>query len=60
RVLQREPNRLRPTLGALQAAEKSGDAAKAKAHAAKAVELTADADAPRPEVLRARQVASRG
>lgn len=60
-VLRKEPNRLRATLGAAQAAERSGDQARARAHYAKVVELTQQADAPlRPEVLHARRVASRG
>jgi tetratricopeptide (TPR) repeat protein len=57
-VLQKEPNRLRATLGAAQAAERAGNKAKAQAHYAKVVELTEAADAPaRPEVLHARRVA---
>lgn len=59
-VLVKEPNRLRATLGAAQAAERSGNPAKARVHYTKVVELTQQADTPlRPEVLHARQVAGR-
>lgn len=60
-VLRKEPNRLRATLGAAQAAEKSGDMERARAHYRKVVELTTEGDAPaRPALQHARQVASRG
>ncbi len=59
-VLKREPNRLRATIGAAQAAEKLGDQGKARAHYTKVIELTESADSARPEVLHARRVAGRG
>jgi len=59
-ALTREPNRLRSTLGAAQAAERAGDAAKARAYNSKVAELTDAADAPRPEVVQARRAAGRG
>ena len=49
----REPNRLRGYAGAAAAAEAAGDRAKARAHSAKLVELTRNADTPLPEVARA-------
>jgi len=59
-VLQREPNRLRATLGAARSAERLGDAAKVRSHYAKVLELTESADIARPEVLHARKVLGRG
>jgi hypothetical protein len=59
-VLQREPNRLRATLGAARSAERLGDAAKARSHYTKVLELTESADSVRPEVLHARKVLGRG
>jgi len=59
-VLQREPNRLRATLGAARSAERLGDAAKARSHYTKVLELTESADSARPEVLHARKVLGRG
>ena len=53
-TLRKEPNRLGATLGAAKAAEKSGDAAKARKHYAAAVALTTDANPVRPEVAQAR------
>ncbi|WP_342133279.1 tetratricopeptide repeat protein [Hydrogenophaga sp. OTU3427] len=59
-VLVKEPNRLRATLGAAQAAERSGNTTQARIHYAKVVELTQQADMPlRPEMMHARQMASR-
>jgi hypothetical protein len=59
-VLVKEPNRLRATLGAAQAAERSGKAAQARTYYTKVVELTQQADTPlRPEMLHARQIVSR-
>jgi Tfp pilus assembly protein PilF len=55
-TLTKEPNRLGATVGAARAAEKSGDAAKARQYYAKAVALTEGADASRPEVAEARAV----
>ncbi|CAN7588245.1 hypothetical protein LJR175_004339 [Variovorax sp. LjRoot175] len=59
-VLKREPNRLRATLGAARSAERLGDAAKARSHYTKVLELTETADSPRPEVIHARKVLGRG
>jgi hypothetical protein len=53
-TLAKEPNRLGATVGAAKAAEKSGDAAKARQYYTKAVALTEGADASRPEVAEAR------
>jgi hypothetical protein len=53
-TLGKEPNRLGATVGAAKAAEKSGDAAKARQYYAKVVALTEGADAGRPEVAEAR------
>ncbi len=47
---QREPNRLRSYNGAARAAEASGEATKAKLFYAKLIDLTKNADSPRPEV----------
>src|SRR5262249_22313766 len=53
-TLNKEPHRLGATLGAAKAAEKLGDAAKARAHYAAAVTLAADADPIRSEIAAAR------
>jgi tetratricopeptide (TPR) repeat protein len=53
-TLKKEPHRLGATIGAAQAAEKAGDAAKARQHYAAVVELAAEADPIRPEVAQAR------
>jgi tetratricopeptide (TPR) repeat protein len=53
-TLKKEPNRLGAELGAAAAAEKSGDAGKARAHYAAAVALTANADPVRPQIAQAR------
>ncbi len=50
----REPNRLRSAAGAAAAAESAGERDKARQHHARVVELTRDADTPRPEIARAR------
>jgi tetratricopeptide (TPR) repeat protein len=50
----REPNRLRGYAGAAAAAEAAGLRDKARAHYAKLVELTREADTPLPEVARAK------
>lgn len=50
----REPNRLRGYAGAAAAADAAGERDKARAHYAKLVELTRDADTPLPEVARAK------
>lgn len=53
-TLKKEPNRLGATLGAAQAAEKAGDAAKARLYYGKVVDLVAGADAVRPSLTAAR------
>jgi tetratricopeptide (TPR) repeat protein len=53
-TLRKEPNRLGATIGAARAADKAGDAAKARQHYAAAVALTENADLARPEVAEAR------
>jgi Tfp pilus assembly protein PilF len=53
-TLKKEPNRLGATLGAAAAAEKSGDAEKARAHYAAAIALTENADPVRPQIAQAR------
>jgi tetratricopeptide (TPR) repeat protein len=53
-TMKKEPNRLGATLGAGAAAEKSGDAAKAKQYYAAAVALTENADPVRPQIAQAR------
>jgi hypothetical protein len=55
-TLAREPGRYRVVLGAAQAAERAGDAARAKVHYAELARLGANADAPRPELAHARKV----
>jgi tetratricopeptide (TPR) repeat protein len=50
----REPNRLRGYAGAAAAADAAGERDKARAHYAKLVELTRDADTTLPEVARAK------
>ncbi len=53
-TLAKEPNRLGATIGAAQAAEKLGDAEKARRHYAKALELAAGGDASRADLAQAR------
>jgi tetratricopeptide (TPR) repeat protein len=53
-TLKKEPNRLGATLGAGAAAEKLGDAAKAREHYAAAVALTENADPVSPPIAQAR------
>ena len=55
-VLTREPNRYRAVAGAMQAAERAGDAKKAQAFAERVVDQTSAADSPRPEIAQARRV----
>jgi hypothetical protein len=50
----REPNRLRGFAGAATAAEAAGERDKARAHYAKLVELTREADTVLPEIARAK------
>ena len=52
-TLKKEPHRLGATLGAAKAAEKAGDAAKARQHYM-AVALAESADPVRPEIADAR------
>jgi len=56
-VLAKEPNRYRALAGALQAAERAGNSAKARRLAAQMLEQTAAADSPRPEIDAARRLA---
>ena len=53
-TLKKEPHRLGATVGAAKAAEKAGDAAKAKQHYAEAVALGEASDPVRPEIAAAR------
>jgi tetratricopeptide (TPR) repeat protein len=53
-TLEKEPNRLGATIGAAKAAEKAGDAGKARQYYAKAVALTRNADPVRPDLAAAR------
>ena len=53
-TLTKEPNRLVATLGAAQAAEKAGDAAKARQYYAAIIALAENADPVRPEIAAAR------
>jgi tetratricopeptide (TPR) repeat protein len=53
-TLQKEPHRLGAELGAAAAADKAGDAAKARAHYTAAVALTPNADPVRPQIAQAR------
>ena len=55
-VLVREPNRYRAFAGAMLAAERAGDAKKARFFAERVIEQTAAADSPRPEMAQARRV----
>jgi Tfp pilus assembly protein PilF len=55
-VLVKEPNRYRALAGAMQAAERAGDAKKAAAFAERVVAQTAAADSARPEIAQARRV----
>jgi hypothetical protein len=58
-VLTKEPNRYRAFAGAMQAAERAGDAKKAAFFAERVVEQTSAADSPRPEIAQARKVLGR-
>ena len=55
-VIGKEPNRYRAFAGAAQAAQRAGDAKKAADYSARLVELTKDADTPRPEIAQAKRV----
>jgi Tfp pilus assembly protein PilF len=58
-VLVKEPNRLRAMAGAALAAERAGDASKARDHADKVARQTAQADAGVPGVQLARESVTR-
>ena len=53
-VQRNEPNRLRSIVGAGKAAEAAGNAEAARRHYARAVEISAKADAARPELVAAK------
>jgi tetratricopeptide (TPR) repeat protein len=55
KTLEREPNRARTLVGAARAAERAGEAAKARTHYAALLELMGRADADRPEPAEARR-----
>ena len=56
RSLKRDPNRFRAIYGAAQAAERSGDQAKAKQYYAELLKVAARADTDRSEIRQARTV----
>jgi hypothetical protein len=58
-VLTKEPNRYRAFAGAMQAAERAGDAKKSALFAERLLEQTAAADTQRPEMVQARKVLGR-
>lgn len=58
-VLTKEPNRYRAFAGAMQAAERAGDAKKAAVFAERVLEQTSAADSPQPEIAQARRVLGR-
>lgn len=58
-VLAKEPNRFRATAGAALAAERSGDAPKARQFYAQLIELASNADSARPEVTYASRYLAR-
>jgi hypothetical protein len=51
--MAKEPGRLRGAFGAARAAEAAGNAAKAREHYRRVLEIAQSADAPRPEIERA-------
>lgn len=53
--MAKEPGRLRGAFGAARAAEAAGDAASARKHYARMLEIAANADTARPELERARR-----
>jgi Tfp pilus assembly protein PilF len=53
-TLEKEPHRLGATIGAAKAADRAGDAAKAKRYYKAAVALSENADPVRPEIAAAR------
>jgi hypothetical protein len=58
-VLAKEPNRYRAFAGAMQAAERAGDAKKAAFFAERVIEQTGAADSALPEITEARRVLGR-
>jgi len=58
-VLTKEPNRYRAFAGAMQAAERTGDAKKTAFFAERLLDQTAAADSQRPEMAQARKVLGR-
>ena len=58
-VLGKEPNRYRAIAGAMQAADRKGDAKKAAVYAERVIEQTGAADGARPEIAQARRVLGR-
>jgi len=55
-VLAKEPSRYRAFAGAAQAAGRAGDAKEAAYYSARVVELTDNADSPRPEIAQAKRI----
>ena len=53
--MAKEPGRFRGALGAARAAEAADDAASARRHYARVLEIASDADTARPELERARR-----
>jgi Tfp pilus assembly protein PilF len=53
-TLRKEPNRFGAAIGAAQAAEKAGDASKARQHYAKVVEMAGSGDSSRLDLAAAR------
>jgi hypothetical protein len=60
RVLAKEPNRYRATLGAARASQAMGDAAKARTYYSQIVDLGNDADSARDGLEEARQIVGKG
>jgi Tfp pilus assembly protein PilF len=58
-VLEQEPNRLAAFAGAADAAQRAGDAAKAKAYSLKVMELTKTADSPVTEMAQVKRLLGR-
>ena len=57
-TMNKEPNRFRAVYGAARAAQLSGDASKAEQYYAQLLEISEDADTPRPELEEARRAAA--
>ena len=55
-MIEREPNRYRAFAGALESAERAGDAKKTADYSARLIELTASADTPRAEIAHAKRL----